>query len=133
LNMAPPAQPGLLADLSRTLARKRRAVPISDRARRMIYAEMHDGNVCQEHIARELGVSSRTMRRKLAAEGLSYQALLDDCRMRFAAHEFRTREKLSLSEMALKLGYSEHSTFTRAFARWTGMAPQAYRRAIVMH
>jgi AraC-like DNA-binding protein len=96
----------------------------------MIFREMNDGSVNQEHIARELGISSRTLRRRLAEEGQSFQGLLDRCRMEFAALEFRIRRKLSLSDMALRLGYSEHSTFSRAFARWSGMAPQEYRRSV---
>ena len=58
---------------------------------------------------------------------------LDECRMQYAALEFRKRKKQSLAEMALKLGYSEHSTFSRAFQRWSGMAPHEYRRAVAVH
>lgn len=133
LELAPPVDTALLNDLSRDLARKRRETPIVDRARERIYGEISDGCVAQEHIAKELGVSSRTLRRKLASENLSYQSLLDDCRMRFAALEFRTRKVVSLSEIALKLGYSEHSTFSRAFTRWAGVAPRDYRSSLTTH
>jgi AraC-like DNA-binding protein len=133
LNVAPPVDARHLADMSRALTKKRRATPMSERVRQMIFAEISDGSVSQEYVARELGVSSRTLRRKLATEGESYQSLLDECRMRVAALEFRTRDILSLSEMALKLGYSEHSTFSRAFARWAGVPPQEYRRAVSIH
>ena len=128
-----PCSPTVLKRLSADLTKKRRLTPAAERTRRMIYREMNEGCVNQDHIARELGVSSRTLRRRLARENQSFQALLDECRMQFAALEFRTREKLSLSEMALKLGYSEHSTFSRAFARWAGMAPQEYRRTVSVH
>ena len=110
-----------------------RLTPITERTRQMIFNEMNEGRVNQEHIARELGISSRTLRRRLSEENQSFQGLLDECRMQFAALEFRTRRKLSLSDMALKLGYSEHSTFSRAFARWAGMAPQEYRRSVAAH
>lgn len=120
----------VLKQLARRLSRRNQQLPLSDRARQMIYREMSEGRVSQEHIARELGVSGRTLRRKLAEEGISFQELLDDCRMRFATLEFRTRRGVSLSEMALRLGYSEHSTFSRAFSRWAGMAPQQYRRHV---
>ena len=133
LNLAPPADPAVLKKLTSELSARKRATPITDRTRQMIYREMNDGCVSQEHIARELGISSRTLRRRLAAENQSFQMLLDECRMQFAALEFRTRKKLSLSDMALKLGYSEHSTFSRAFARWAGMAPQQYRQALAAH
>lgn len=130
LNLAPPCDPELLKHLSAELTRKKRRAPITDLTRQMIYREMTEGCVSQEHIARELGISSRTLRRRLSEEGQSFQGLLDRCRMEFAALEFRIRRKLSLSDMALRLGYSEHSTFSRAFARWAGMAPQEYRRHV---
>jgi len=130
---AEPADGDAIARLSAALADKRRRTPMAERTREMIFSEMSDGLLSQEHIARELGVSSRTLRRKLEAENLSFQALLDECRMRVAALEFRARRSVSLSEVALKLGYSEHSTFSRAFGRWAGMAPQDYRRSFSVH
>lgn len=133
LNLAPPCQSSLIKKLSADLTRKKRLTPITERTRQMIFNEMNEGRVNQEHIARQLGISSRTLRRRLSEENQSFQALLDECRMQFAALEFRTRKKLSLSDMALKLGYSEHSTFSRAFARWAGMAPQEYRRSVAAH
>lgn len=133
LRLAPTADPAILKRLSGELTRKYRAIPVSERTRLMIFNEMNEGCISQDHIARELGISSRTLRRRLSSENLSYQALLDECRMQFAALEFRTRRKLSLSEMALRLGYSEHSTFSRAFSRWAGMAPQEYRRSVAVH
>jgi len=133
LNLAPDCGTEILNRLSRELTRKTRSIPLSERTRRMIYTEIDDGGVSQERIARALGVSSRTLRRRLSSEGLSFQALLDECRMQFAALEFRTRRRLSLSDMALKLGYSEHSTFSRAFSRWAGMAPREYRRTLSAH
>lgn len=130
LGLAPHRGGDVIKRLTRELTRKQRRMDIGERCRLMIFTEMNDGCVSQEHIARQLGISSRTLRRKLSAEALSFQHLLDECRMEFAAHEFRTRSKLSLSDMALRLGYSEHSTFSRAFARWAGMAPQEYRRGL---
>jgi AraC-like DNA-binding protein len=53
--------------------------------------------------------------------------VLDECRMRQAEFEFRTRPDLSIAEIALRLGYAEHSNFTRAFLRWSGVSPQQYR------
>jgi AraC-like DNA-binding protein len=133
LNIAQPCDPNVLKKLAADLTRKRRSTPICERTRRVIYREMNDGCVNQDHIAREIGISSRTLRRRLSIENQSFQALLDECRMQFAALEFRTRSKLSLSDMALKLGYSEHSTFSRAFVRWAGVAPQEYRRSVASH
>ena len=130
MNLAPPCEPEVLKKLSADLSRKKRKAPITHRTRQMIFREMIEGCVSQQHIARELGISSRTLRRRLSEEGHSFQGLLDQCRMEFAALEFKIHRKLSLSDMALRLGYSEHSTFSRAFSRWAGMAPQDYRRNV---
>jgi AraC-like DNA-binding protein len=72
-------------------------------------------------------MSSRTMRRRLADETISFQKLLADCRMRQAVLEFQSRPDASIADIALRLGYAEHSTFTRAFSRWAGIPPQEFR------
>lgn len=130
LNLAPPLDPSCIADLSRDLGQKRRSMKLCDRAREMIFHNISFGAINQEELARELGISSRTLRRKLAKENVSFKSLVDDCRMQCASLEFRARKDLSLSEMALRLGYSDHSTFSRAFSRWSGMPPQDYRRIL---
>ncbi|WCL54716.1 AraC-like transcriptional regulator QhpR [Gimibacter soli] len=114
--------------LSRLLTEKTRKLPMSDRTRHLIFQGLSVGRVNQDHVAKELGVSRRTLRRKLAVEGESFQSILDECRIRAAMLEFRVSPGQSLSEMALKLGYSEHSTFSRAFMRWAGIAPQEFRK-----
>jgi AraC-like DNA-binding protein len=116
------------ARLARQVALKRRRMPASMRVRIMIFQDMSDGAFSQEDVARALGMSSRTLRRRLADEGVSFQQLLDECRMRLAAFEFRVRRDVSIAQTALRLGYSEHSTFTRAFSRWSGMPPRSYIR-----
>ena len=70
------------------------------------------------------------MRRKLTEQGSSFQQVLDECRMRQAVFEFRVRPDLSIAQIALRLGYAEHSNFTRAFHRWSGVSPQAYRATL---
>lgn len=133
LELAPPAESTLTAELNRQLVRKRFETPIVDRVRFTIFRDMSEGNVCQEAVASKLGMTSRTLRRRLVDANASYQAILDDCRMRAAALEFRIRKDAPIAETALKLGYSEHSTFSRAFARWAGMPPLEYRKALQVH
>jgi len=118
-----------IIQLSQALTKKNRSMSVTERVRYTVLADLADSLTSQEHVARQLGLSSRTLRRKLSLEGHSYQELLDECRMQLAAREFTTSSCVSLSQMALKLGYSEHSTFTRAFGRWSGMAPKEYRIA----
>ena len=113
--------------LTRDLVAQRRSTPIVQRLAQLVYRDLNNAAIDQERIAREVGMSSRTMRRKLAGEGSSYQQVLDECRMRQACFEFRTRPELSIAQIALRLGYAEHSNFTRAFHRWSGVSPQGWR------
>jgi len=123
------AEPADLGNLDRLLVQKRRATSVTERVRALVYRQLGDRRINQQQIARQLGMSSRTLRRHLAADEQSFQQLVDDCRLRQAAHELRVRRQLSIAQTALRLGYSEHSTFTRAFSRWSGMPPQSYMRA----
>lgn len=79
-------------------------------------------------VAADLNMSTRTLRRHLDAAGTSYRALLDEVR-RALAEEMLTATPLSVSDVAIRLGYAEASTFIYAFKRWTGGTPAAYRRA----
>jgi AraC-like DNA-binding protein len=72
-------------------------------------------------------MSSRTMRRRLADEATSFRQLLDECRLPQSVLEFQLRPTASIADIALMLGYAEHSTITRAFTRWAGRAPQRFR------
>lgn len=68
----------------------------------------------------------RTMSRRLKAEGHSFQHLVDEVRYDIARH-LLSNANLSLAEVAVALGYSEASAFTRAFRRWSGINPKAWR------
>jgi AraC-like DNA-binding protein len=116
-----------LSAVNRAIVERRRSTPLVERLAQVVWRDMNCRPIEQERIAREIGMSSRTMRRKLAEQGSSFQEVLDECRMRQALFEFRTRPDLSIAEIALRLGYAEHSNFTRAFHRWSGVSPQAWR------
>lgn len=125
----PSAQPGAcdVRQLTRSIVTKRRETPLVDRLSQMVLRDLNSCAIEQERFAREMGMSSRTLRRKLTEQGSSFQQVLDECRMRQAVFEFRVRPDLSIAQIALRLGYAEHSNFTRAFHRWSGISPQAYR------
>ncbi len=131
LDLALPAQANPhLADvrqLTRSIVTKRRETPLVDRLSQMVLRDLNSCAIEQERFAREMGMSSRTLRRKLTEQGSSFQQVLDECRMRQAVFEFRVRPDLSIAQIALRLGYAEHSNFTRAFHRWSGISPQAFR------
>ena len=130
LDIYPQQDNSVLRRLAQHLTQRQRSASYASRCRDVIYDGMNSGQLGQEQVARQLGMSGRTLRRKLAAEKQPFQDLLDECRMQCAVLEFRKRGRQSLSELALKLGYSEHSTFSRAFHRWSGLAPVEYRRAV---
>lgn len=78
-------------------------------------------------VAAELHMSDRTLRHRLAEEGTSFRALLDEVRERLA-EELLLTNGLTVAETAERLGYLEVSSFSHAFRRWKGMGPRAYRR-----
>ncbi|WP_394850148.1 AraC family transcriptional regulator [Pendulispora brunnea] len=80
-----------------------------------------------EEIASELRFSPRTLKRKLAAQGVAYSSLLEEQQRDKALLLLRASDS-SIEHVAEQLGYSDVANFTRAFRRWTGMTPAAYRR-----
>lgn len=77
-------------------------------------------------IAKSMHMSVRTLKRKLEADGTSYSELLDEQR-RGKAMLLLRRDDLAIEEIADRLGYSDAANFTRAFRRWTGTTPKAFR------
>ena len=86
------------------------------------------GKFVTAEAARELGMSPRTLARRLRERGTSFAALTNDLRRRLALRYLDDRA-LRLSQLAYLLGYSEPSAFNHAFRRWTGRSPKAYRGA----
>ncbi|MFZ5723206.1 MAG: AraC family transcriptional regulator [Pseudomonadota bacterium] len=79
-----------------------------------------------EEVAIRLRITPQTLRRRLREEGASYQEIKDNIR-RDAAIGYLSRPQLSIMEIAQLMGFSEPSTFHRAFKKWTGLTPGAYR------
>jgi AraC-like DNA-binding protein len=77
-------------------------------------------------IAQEVGMTQRTLQRKLAEAGLTFQQVLDRTRHELA-QDYLKQGTLSLAEIAFMLGYQEQSSFSHAFKEWTGVNPGAYR------
>ncbi len=91
-----------------------------------IVQTLPDGPPSQQQIAKALHVSNRTLQRRLKSEGTSFMDLLQDTRLQLARKYLGQRNR-SVVETAYMLGFSEPSTFSRAFKRWTGRAPAEYR------
>jgi AraC-like DNA-binding protein len=77
--------------------------------------------------ARALGMSTRTLQRRLRERGMVFAGLVDEVRRRLSAR-YLADGTLTLGEIAWLLGYSESSAFNRAYRRWTGRSPSADRR-----
>ncbi|MCG8458667.1 MAG: AraC family transcriptional regulator [Holophagales bacterium] len=91
-----------------------------------ISRSLSDGVPAISEVARHLGMSGRTLQRRLSEQGLSYQKLVDETRRRLA-QRFLRQTDYSLAEVAFMTGFAEQSSFTRAFKRWSGQAPRSYR------
>jgi AraC-like DNA-binding protein len=96
------------------------------RVERIIPQLLPHGRAELPEVARRLGMSSRTLSRKLRDEGVTYDEILDKLRSALAKRYLGDRE-LPISDMAWLLGYQEVSSFTHAFKRWTGMTPREFR------
>jgi AraC-like DNA-binding protein len=82
-----------------------------------------------DETARRLRVTSRTLHRRLVAEGRSFRAILEDLRHRGAVEQLTAGDS-SIEEVAYILGYSDPANFRRAFRRWTGGPPSQFRRQL---
>ena len=83
-------------------------------------------------VASKLRLNARTLQRRLSAQSLAFQTLLDDCRQRRAINEL-VGSRRSVARIAARLGYSGPAHFSRAFRRWTGYSPTEYRQALARH
>jgi AraC-like DNA-binding protein len=86
------------------------------------------GRVLIEDVARSLGMSKRTLARKLSDEGLNYSEIFEHLRQDLAVRYLNER-KMHVSKIAWLLGFHEVSAFTHAFKRWTGKTPREMRTA----
>jgi AraC-like DNA-binding protein len=83
-------------------------------------------------VARELGASAATLRRKLTQHGTSYRVLLEQTRRDVALRQLERRQ-LPVSQIAFSLGYNHASAFDRAFKRWYGHSPSEHRDSLNQH
>ena len=110
------------------LIRYRDQTSVTERLRRILRRHLAEELPSLEAIGRQLAMTPQTLRRRLREEGQGFRAIKDDLR-RDAAIELLARPDLTLPEIAAQLGFSEASTFHRAFKHWTGMAPGEYRHS----
>jgi len=95
-----------------------------------ILRELHQGPVARDRVARELGLSERTLHRRLKDEGMTYAEFYDSVRDTMARECLRT-DKVTVAEVAFLLGFSESSALVHAFRRWTGSSPSDFRQSLI--
>ncbi len=128
----PSADPALYRVIERhaeTLlaARPAASATTADRVRQLLAGALGEGNATLKAMAAKLKMSDRSLQRRLADEGVTFDALLDELR-RDLALRYLSDPHIAVAEVAYLLGYSEPSPFHRAFKRWTGATPNEMRR-----
>lgn len=108
------------------LIRYRDEGSLAERIRRHLRRHLDGDMPTLEVVGRAMALGPQTLRRRLREEGQGFQSIKDDLR-RDAAIEFLAQAGLTLPDIAGRLGFSEASTFHRAFKSWTGLAPGVYR------
>jgi AraC-like DNA-binding protein len=125
----PPALEYLERHARELLARLPRSAQVATRVRQVLSEQLRHGEPGKARVAKVLGMSERTLHRRLEEEGASFTGLLDELRRELAVL-YLGEPRLAVYEVALLLGYSEPSAFFRAFKRWTGRTPQEHREGL---
>ena len=95
--------------------------------KRIIKENLSNEHLDVEHVAKQLNMSRHTLYRRLKADEVSFQSLIENSRKE-AAFGLLKQATLSISEVAFLTGFSELSAFSRAFKRWAGLSPAAFRK-----
>jgi AraC-like DNA-binding protein len=118
----------LRAHCEEVLSRRTEPTPtLVETVERLITDRLTRGDAKLESVATELGMSPRTLSRRLTEQSTTFNAIIEVLRKELAL-KFLQDSNLVLTEIAFLMGYTEISTFSHAFKRWTGTSPAAYRR-----
>ena len=115
----------MIAD--RRIVRLTQSVPFSMRVRDHLVKQGPTHRTSMKLVAHSLGLSTRSLRRRLVSEGKSYNAVVNEALATVAQQCLRDKQ-LTIQETAYEMGFADTSTFYRAFKRWTGMTPSAFRQ-----
>jgi AraC-like DNA-binding protein len=133
LNMKPPPPNPYLSEVLRAhaeglLKKLEDSKSTKGRVESLLIPVLHTGHANMDTIAGKLALSRQTLFRKLKAEGVTFEKVLDDLRHKLAIH-YLSDKKASVHETAYLVGFSEPAAFSRAFKRWTGSSPRTMRGA----
>jgi len=95
------------------------------RVENLLIPILHTGEASMDVIAVKLGLSRQTLFRKLKAEGITFEKVLDELRHQLALH-YLNEKKAPVNQIAYLLGFSQPAAFSRAFKRWTRSSPRIY-------
>ena len=134
LDRTPLAQNGELYSVLESLAERKlsrvtREGGHAERLRDYLVSSAGAKRPQMDDVARSLGISVRSLRRRLDEEGVSYTSLLNEARATLAKRMLDDPQR-SIYETAYAMGFSDSSAFHRAFKRWTGMTPSQYRHSL---
>ncbi len=118
------SDPALLQILTRAaseLVRAPEPTTITDRVARVIGESLQHDQANIAHVAKKLGMTERSLQRRLKEADASFNAIREEVRKQLANRYLA--DKLAIAEISFLLGFSEPSAFFRAFKRWTGMTP----------
>ena len=129
------AAPGLVSVLEQIAESKVRDLPgssdsVVERAQRVIATDLASGAPALVAIAKRLGMSARTLQRRLAEAGTPHRALVEQTRNQLACL-YLADARTPLAEVGFRLGFADASAFYKAFRRWHGLTPGQYRRRAV--
>jgi AraC-like DNA-binding protein len=122
----------LVAMLERMLAEDLARLDRSDvvaRCKALLNKRLASGEVTATQVARDLAMSRRTLHRKLADAGTTWQQLVDDTRRELAMALIEDPRR-PIGAITFELGFSQQSAFARAFRRWSGASPTRYRETL---
>lgn len=115
-------------DLRRRLSQLQSAATMGDRVRSILLESLPSGEASIDETARRLGISSRSLQRRLRPEGTSFKQIVRATREQLA-HHYLTKTQLCYAEISFLIGFDEPSSFFRAFRGWTGATPMAVRQS----
>jgi AraC-like DNA-binding protein len=120
----------LQALAERRLLRVTHNTPYSTRVREFVVREGWPHRTDMQSVARSLDISVRSLRRRLEGEGKPYNEILGEA-LAIVAKQLLQDQRRTIQEIAYEMGFSDPSTFHRAFKRWTGTTPSAYREELL--
>ncbi len=118
-------------NLRRRLATLQAVATTTDRVRAVLLESLPSGRANVAEVSARLGMSARTLQRRLRTEDSNFNALLAEVREQLARHYLSSTD-LPCNEIAFLLGYEEPNSFFRAYHGWTGQSPERHRQAMTL-